>query len=82
MTPLEKFRQQVAIAKASAAGDLKSYVVQTADEAQALLDEIDTPRSVTFNPTPVQAEEIRREFANPRPGRIVSMDAPGDDEVI
>jgi hypothetical protein len=41
VTALEKFRQQVAIARAGS-----TYVVQTADEAQALLDEFAELRPV------------------------------------
>lgn len=44
MNAVEKFRQQVAIANGSDPADMKSYVVMTATEAQALLNEIDRRR--------------------------------------
>lgn len=74
MTALDKFREQVRIAR-----ETGTFVVQTADEAAAVLAQIEGPAVVTLDCSKIDVDELRNLFADA--GRIVrGPPYDGDDE--
>lgn len=74
MTPVEKFREQVKIATdAQVERGTVHYVTMTADEAAALLGEIEGPAVVTIDASKLDIDELRRYWAEQSGGSSVVL---------